>query len=198
MQVGHGPVPTLCTARAQCAKRPLYCFSTACGERYWWQVIAGQVSLCPQMPLQPLGDPPTPAPACFARSDSQGRGGGAGGRTVLKTFTTPTEMNVLGHALCFMVKGPSRLQRLAVGGWRLVVSGWWSLGAVLEGKKSGVFRKPRGGGGGFQNETPKSIELTAGPLGLEKDKTARPFDQQTSVVQTIAPPNCLESPTGTA
>ena len=32
-------------------------------------------------------------------------------------------------------------QRLAVGGWRLAaVGGWWSLGAILDNKKSGSLR----------------------------------------------------------
>ena len=30
---------------------------------------------------------------------------------------TPTETSVHGDALCFMVMGPSLLQKLAVGGW---------------------------------------------------------------------------------
>ena len=67
-------------------------------------------------------------------------------------FVTPTETNLHGGALCFMVQTGKRhktteallnngWQRLAVGGgwrlaaavggWRLVVGGWWSLGAVL-------------------------------------------------------------------
>ena len=29
-----------------------------------------------------------------------------------------------GHALCFMVMGPSLLHRVVVGGWWLVVGGW--------------------------------------------------------------------------
>ena len=44
-----------------------------------------------------------------------------------KTFATPTEKNVHGDALCFVVMGPSLLQRLAVGGWRLVAVGGWRL-----------------------------------------------------------------------
>ena len=41
---------------------------------------------------------------------------------------TPTEVNVHGDALCFMVMGPSLLQRLVVGGWwQLAVGGWWRL-----------------------------------------------------------------------
>ena len=53
-------------------------------------------------------------------------------RTVLKggggTFVTPTEKNAHGDALCFMVMGPSLLQKLAVGGsWWLAVGGWWRL-----------------------------------------------------------------------
>ena len=57
----------------------------------------------------------------------------------------PTETNVHGDALCFMIMGPSLLQRLVVGGWwplaavrgwrfvvrgRLAVGGWWQLAAV--------------------------------------------------------------------
>ena len=38
------------------------------------------------------------------------RGGGG------KTFVTPTETNVHGDALCFMVMGTSLYQRLAIGG----------------------------------------------------------------------------------
>ena len=50
---------------------------------------------------------------------------GGGGR---KGFVTPTETNVHGDALCFMVIGPSLIQRLAVGGWRLAtVGGGWCL-----------------------------------------------------------------------
>ena len=56
-----------------------------------------------------------------------------------KTLVTPTEMNFHGDALCFMVMGPSLLQKLAVGAWwqlavdggwcRLVVDGgWWVAG----------------------------------------------------------------------
>ena len=57
------------------------------------------------------------------------------GRAVLKgekkTFATPTETNVHGDALCFMVMEPSLLQKLTVGGWwRLAVGGWWRLAAV--------------------------------------------------------------------
>ena len=47
-----------------------------------------------------------------------------------KTLVKPTETNVHGDALCFMVMGPSLLQRLAVGGWRLVGIGGWLLMAV--------------------------------------------------------------------
>ena len=62
------------------------------------------------------------------------RAGGRGGQGCperggkRKRFITPTETNVHGDALCFMVMGPSLLQRLAVGGWRLAaVGGWWEL-----------------------------------------------------------------------
>ena len=47
-----------------------------------------------------------------------------------KIFVTPTEMKVHGDALCFVVMGPSLLQRLVVGGWRLVVGGGWRRLAV--------------------------------------------------------------------
>ena len=47
-----------------------------------------------------------------------------------KGFGPPTETNVHGDALCFNVMGPSLLQRLAVGGWRLAVGGGWRLVAV--------------------------------------------------------------------
>ena len=42
------------------------------------------------------------------------------------SFVAPTETNIPGDALCLMVTAPSLLQRLAVGGWRLVAvcSGW--------------------------------------------------------------------------
>ena len=60
-----------------------------------------------------------------------GQGGGGAGlsfRGRKKTFVTPTETNVHRNALCFMVMGPSLLQRLAVGGWwRLAVGGGWRL-----------------------------------------------------------------------
>ena len=36
-------------------------------------------------------------------------------------------MNVHGYALCFMVMGPSRVQRLVGRLWGLVVGGWWHL-----------------------------------------------------------------------
>ena len=41
-------------------------------------------------------------------------------------------MSVL-KALCFMVMEPSLLQRLAVGGWWLVVGDWWFVGWWLAG-----------------------------------------------------------------
>ena len=53
-----------------------------------------------------------------------------------RTFVTPTETNVHGGSVCFLVMGPSVLQRLAVGswwwlaavgGWRLVTVGGWRL-----------------------------------------------------------------------
>ena len=71
------------------------------------------------------------------------------GRAVLKKFATPTETNLQGDALCFMVKtwathmtteallNPGWLAavggwwRLAVGGWRrLAVGDWWRLAVV--------------------------------------------------------------------
>ena len=45
---------------------------------------------------------------------------------------------VHGDALCFMVLGPSQLQRLAVGGWRLVVGSGWQLAAVGSGWRLAV------------------------------------------------------------
>ena len=46
-----------------------------------------------------------------------------------KEKVTPTETNLHGDALCFMVIGRPLLRRLAVGGWRrLVVGGWWLAG----------------------------------------------------------------------
>ena len=50
-----------------------------------------------------------------------------------QTFVTPTETNVHGDALCFMVMGPFLLQRLAVVGRRLVVGCWWLVGLALDG-----------------------------------------------------------------
>ena len=53
-----------------------------------------------------------------------------------KSFVTPTQTNVHRDALCFMVKtwATHKKQWLAVGGWRLAVSGcelvvggWWSF-----------------------------------------------------------------------
>ena len=44
-----------------------------------------------------------------------------------ESFGTPTETNVHGDALCFLIMGPCLLQRLAVDGWRLVVGGGWQL-----------------------------------------------------------------------
>ena len=76
------------------------------------------------------------------------RGGGGGNGCVL-----PTETNVHGDALCFMVMGPSLLQRLAVGGWWLAVGGWrlavggpWgvSLRAVLDKKEIRVLKDSPG------------------------------------------------------
>ena len=70
-----------------------------------------------------------------------------------KRFVTPTETNVHGDALCSVVMGRSLLQRLAVGGWRLVavggwwrlaVGGWWSLGAVLDEKAIWVLKDSPG------------------------------------------------------
>ena len=57
---------------------------------------------------------------------------------------TPTERNVHGDILCFMVETSAQHKttetvlsngwRLAVGGWRLAVGGGWrSLGAVIKG-----------------------------------------------------------------
>ena len=48
----------------------------------------------------------------------------------------PTETNVHGDALCFMVMtfSTSKVggwQLVAVGGWRLAVGGWWTLGGFL-------------------------------------------------------------------
>ena len=54
-------------------------------------------------------------------------------RLLPPSFVMPTQMNVHRDALCFMVMGPSLLQRSAVGGW------WLAVGkGVLMGKK--VFR----------------------------------------------------------
>ena len=53
-----------------------------------------------------------------------------------ETFVTPTETNVHGDALCFLVMAPSLLQSLAVDGWwRLAVGGWRLVvpGAVFKG-----------------------------------------------------------------
>ena len=49
-------------------------------------------------------------------------------RATREAFVTPTETNVHGGALCFMVKRAG--WRLAVGGWRLAVGGWRSPGSV--------------------------------------------------------------------
>ena len=67
-------------------------------------------------------------------------GGGGGG------FVTPTETNAHGNALCFLVMGRSVLQRLAVGGWRLVVGGPWGLSfrAVLSKKKNWLLNDSPG------------------------------------------------------
>ena len=45
-----------------------------------------------------------------------------------KRFVTPTETNVYRGALCFMVMGPSQLQRLAVGGSWPLVGRWLAVG----------------------------------------------------------------------
>ena len=46
------------------------------------------------------------------------------GRKKRKAFVTQTETNVHGDTLYFMVKGPSLLQRMAVGGgWRRLLVG---------------------------------------------------------------------------
>ena len=65
-----------------------------------------------------------------------------------KTFVKATEKNGHRDTLCFTVMGPSLLQKLAVGGWRLAVDGgwrlavggWWPLGAVLSQKNSAFVR----------------------------------------------------------
>ena len=57
-----------------------------------------------------------------------------------KRFVTPTETNVHGDALCFMVMGPSLLRRLAVGGQRLVVPGGCPSGLSLTKDKTGFVR----------------------------------------------------------
>ena len=57
------------------------------------------------------------------------------GKKERKEFVTPTEMNVHGDALCFMVKTHKTTEKVlndgwrleAVGGWRLVAFGGWRL-----------------------------------------------------------------------
>ena len=94
------------------------------------------------------------------------RGPRGNGSAVLKQgekrgFVTPTEPNVHGDALCFIVKTWARHKtsetalntgcrlavgggwRLAVGGWQLAVGGWWFLGAVLN-KKNWVLKDSPG------------------------------------------------------
>ena len=90
------------------------------------------------------------------RAEGQGAGpwgrGGAGlplrgGKE--KTFVTPTERNVHGDALCCLVMGLSLLERLAVGGWRLVVVSGWQLVVVGGGWQlavGGGWRLAVGGG----------------------------------------------------
>ena len=97
-----------------------------------------------------------------------------------KTFATPTEKSVHGDALCFMVTGPSLLQRLAVGSvWRLVgVGGWWRLAV--------------GGRWGLSSEK---------LLWLLKDSPAAPPNQQQAAPQVTQnrpghakPPSEIEQP----
>ena len=64
-----------------------------------------------------------------------------------EAFVTPTPTNDHRDALCFLVMGPSLLQRLAVGGWqrlaavggwRLVVGGGWRLALSVDGWRMAV------------------------------------------------------------
>ena len=84
----------------------------------------------------------------------------SGGRKKGRGFVLPTETNVHGDALCFVVMGPSVVQRLAVGGWqrlRLVVGGPWGLSL------KGVLQKA----------TKKIWIIRAAlPPGLENDRPA--------------------------
>ena len=74
-------------------------------------------------PLLPC-PPPLVRPRRGRRCSPQGPPG-LSLRGTTRTFLTPTETNVHGDALCFMIMGPPLLQRVAVGGgWRLAVGGW--------------------------------------------------------------------------
>ena len=70
---------------------------------------------------------------------ARGQWGSLRGKETLGPPKRNTKTNAHGDALWFLVTGPSLLQRLAVGGWRLAVAGNWCL-AVAGG--------PGVGGGG--------------------------------------------------
>ena len=83
----------------------------------------------------------------------------------------PTGTNVDGDALCFMVMGPPLLQRLAVGGWwlvvvgsswRLAVGGSWRLAV-------GGCNRPTSLACTEQLGIPNSCSVVLGPsMGLPK------------------------------
>ena len=111
---------------------------------------------------------------CSTGHCNQGCPSGEGGGT--KGFGAPTETNVPGDALCFMVETWARQEATETvlnNGWRLVAVGrWWRLAVG-----SGPWRLPlwavlkkhhsREGGGGFNPPSKPKAQL-----GPDRDATA--------------------------
>ena len=55
-----------CTQRLDC----LHCIFQAAGEKYFYPMRVGQLSLCSEVLLLSFGVPPMPPPACFTLSHS--------------------------------------------------------------------------------------------------------------------------------
>ena len=93
-------------------------------------------------------------------------GGGGGLRAILKRKRKKRVLNADRNEhsrLCQMVMGPALLQRLTVGGWRLVVGGWWGLAAVRDGWRLMV---PAG--------CPLGLSLTKKKIWVRKHSPAAP------------------------
>ena len=87
-------------------------------------MFAQKKQFCIPKPFNPL-----PPPGAVLQGKKRKRG-----------FITPTETHAHEDALYFMDLGKTQYHRkgieqwlAAVGGWRLAVGSWWSLGAVLKG-----------------------------------------------------------------